>query len=108
MKEVLYFINPELKDGVNLTVRRGISWANKVRQGDTVYIADTESSEVLASAEITDIRIIPFNTIMNEDLINQHDKSCRNTVGLHNAMKRAYPSFDWREIVTLVYFEVIG
>lgn len=104
MKE-LYFINNAQKKGVNLTVRRGVKWSLDVKKGDDVGLVKV-GEETMKVAVVADVRVVIFRSLVDSDLVLQHDPTCRNYSGLLMAMKRAYPTFDNREIVTLVYYEV--
>jgi hypothetical protein len=99
MKELL-FLNPIHKSGRNLTVRRGIKWSLE----NEANVQGLSSEEKFSRQEI-ETAVVLFRDLRDGDLKNEHDPSCRNYYGLLCAMKRAYPTFDERELVTLVYYE---
>jgi len=94
MKKLLFNV-PTHKSGINLTVRKGIKWSLE------------------NEADVQGLGIVPITTkVMNFDALTEadvcvleHDPKCRNLTGLFLAMRRAYPDFDEREMVTLVYYE---
>ena len=103
--QTLYFQNPQFHEGLNLTVRRGVSW-NLVKNGDVVNVVDTNNpSPISAFATIKETRVMRFQDLRNADLALEHDETCRKVKGLAEVMKQVYPGFDEREIVTLVFFE---
>lgn len=100
----LLFTNPTFKEGINLTTRKGIKWA--VVWDKFIPVAETGKEDIeLGIAKIIETKVIPFASIPNEFLENEHDPSCRDWQGLFEEMKRVYPSFYEWEVVTLVYFE---
>ena len=98
----LYFLNPVFNRGTNLTCRKGIKWANATGE---VPIFRTGTEDLYGYAKILDTQIIPFQFLEDEDLHLEHDPSCHTVNGLYDAMRQAYPNFDSRELVTLVYFD---
>lgn len=96
----LYFENPEFHPGVNLTVRRGTKW-NTEKKAILADLAGKEYGEV-----VLDSRVFRFCDLNESDLALEHDANCRTGHGLFKVMKKLYPSFDVRELVTLVTFEI--
>lgn len=112
--------NTELKNipghdpvALNLTVRKGLKWAD-LKVGDTVQVCETgKQAEVTCSnqvwANIYDVKVMTFNDLMNYErlLQHEHDPECRNYKGLFETMRKVYDGFLQHELVTLVLYEII-
>jgi hypothetical protein len=48
-----------------------------------------------------------FDDLSNDDCIDNYDREVKGIARLHAAMKDVYPSFDPREIVTILRFTVV-
>jgi hypothetical protein len=105
-KQNLFFLNPEINPGKNLTVRRGIKWADASGELN-VYMTGESLDMPRTRVRVLETKVIPFDSLCNNDLVFEHDSGCRTTEGLEQAMKKAYPGFDTREVVTLLFFEEI-
>lgn len=100
----LLFSNPTFKEGINLTTRKGIKWA--VVWDKFVPVAETGKEAIeLGTAEIIETKVVPFDSIRDGMLKDEHDPSCRTWGGLLIEMQRVYPTFSDGEVVTLVYFK---
>lgn len=104
----LFFGNPVFKQGMNITCRRGAKWDTLPK--DHVYVVDVHdplkedgSTKVLHVVEI-ETRVFKFSDLTDEDLVNEHDPSCRTYSGLLEEMEKVYDGFDPREMVTLCSF----
>ena len=108
MEHELLFINPELKEDLNVTVRRGDKWYQKASVGDLVVIKETETMTTISMGRIRGIAYIPYLLIPQEWLELEHDHLCRNRHGLLQAMIRAYPNFssNGKEMITVIIFEL--
>lgn len=94
MKKLL-FNEPVHKRGRNLTVRRGIKWALETE-------ADVQGLGVVPISS----KVMRFDDLSGADIcVLEHDPKCRDLHGLWLAMLKAYPDFDKREMVTLVYYD---
>lgn len=100
--EQLFFDNPSMREGLNLTVRNGWKWA---RHNNTyVYLTDGNTGEVVDSVLINTVTLT-FKDIPNWVLEFEHDENCRTKNGLYEAMIDIYgQSFDVNSAVTLVFF----
>jgi len=96
----LLFQNPEFHTGLNVSVRRGTKWNIENQKG--VTLADLQGNEY-GSVNI-ETRVLRFCDLTNSDLACEHDPVCRTVAGLLSVMEQIYPTFDEREMVTLVYF----
>lgn len=85
----MFFKNSVFKRGINITVRRGTHWHNR----------KSSKFNILKST------VKRFRDIVDEDVKNEHDPSCRSKAGLLKEMKRVYPGFTANETVTLVEFK---
>jgi hypothetical protein len=113
---LIYFLNPVVHDGLNLTVRRGDKW-DGVR-GVHEY-KKSEPGKVLGRINIIETRTVVFADLEdNDDLLQfAHDPECRNFFKLERVMQQIYASkaddgtvearddgFKRDETVTLVFF----
>ena len=89
----------KFKEGVNLTVRRGDADLLNILDSDGIYQHDF--SPIVISK-----KLMRFQDLKDEDLVNEHDPDCRTYAGLFKKMEEYYPGFDEREIVTLIEFEI--
>lgn len=103
----LLFNNLTFKNGINLTVRRGVKW--DLMRGRDVQIGETGKTKLSGKARILDTKVLPANMILEtEDQLHlEYDSSCRTKEGLLDELERVYPGFRSCEIVTLVYFEIL-
>lgn len=107
MAEKLLFVNPVMRQGRNLTVRRGVKWANcPVGTEIRIFQTGDESPIPLFVGKITGVAVMRFCDIKEHDLLFEHDPECQTHCGLARAMVKAYGTFDTDEIVTLLYFEL--
>lgn len=101
----LLFINPELQEGVQVTVRAGRKWLD-ARLGEELSIARTGDEEVeLARCVVRGLAHCRCDDIPQEVLVLEHDPACRVWRGLLKAMVRAYPGFTLGDPVTVVFFD---
>ena len=101
----LLFLNPEIQEGLNLTVRNGFKWLGN-STFETLRVAKTgEEDTTLGHVEvITTIPIHKDELERYEHLLRyEHDPSCRTVFGLRGAMDRAYPD-GWGPSLTLLFF----
>ncbi|MTI30351.1 hypothetical protein [Xanthovirga aplysinae] len=111
----LYFFTPEFKEGENLTVRRGTEWSSGIESGSdqdlqllkSAKTSDEGQAQFIAYGRITNQKVFRFCDLSDVDLQNEHLSSCRTYEGLKKMMKSIYKDFDERELVTLLYFEVM-
>lgn len=104
----LLFKNPELRPGLNVTVRDGIKWFG-YQPGTRVEICETGREDVvIAVGEILHTAVMPFCEIPQAWLDREHAQEARTRDGLHAAMDRAYGSDNWGPEVTVVLFEVVA
>jgi hypothetical protein len=102
----LEFINPELHDELNITVRRGPKWYDKAHIGDEVSIVKTGTGEEIRRGLIVGLKYVQFTSIRKDELAFEHDEKCKDIEGLMTAMIRAYPDFKNNEKVTVLSFWV--
>jgi len=97
---------------VNLTVRRGLKWAD-LEVGDIVEIRKTGAEEPPIGAEVRakifDVKVMVFHDLKNypKMLHLGHDPACRYFPGLLDVMRETYDGFLLHEIVTLVFYELL-
>lgn len=105
----LLFLNPELREGINVTVRKGDKWIHQAEVGDGVGIYKTDvvsPSNRIRSGVIVALAYLPCNMIPIEWLGFEHDPLCDNQLGLCTAMRRAYDNFEPDSLVTVIMFLV--
>lgn len=104
-----------------LTVRRGTQWDGT--KGERVLVTNRvlrllrsgkqeERQVPIGYARILETKIMRFLDLQDSDLWLDHDPVCRTVNGLHCTLSNYYDNypfvlFDRREIVTLVYFEML-
>lgn len=106
----LLFMDPALRDGLNLTVRNGTKWSDAT-PGEVLEICDTEAPDakiaqgvVVAAFEVD--HNDPNALRLVESLLPfEHAEECRTYTGLARAMSRAYPD-GWGPRLTLLFFAV--
>lgn len=97
---------------INLTVRKGLKWSC-LRVGEFIELRETgaeaPSTGDAVAAEIYDVKIIPFNSLLNYPRVLklEHDPECQNYGGLFATMRKVYDGFLQHELVTLVFYEPI-
>jgi hypothetical protein len=101
--EMIRFEEPVFREGINLTVRRGIKHATKEGK---FYIGDVDG-EALGVGRVRQVKVMKFEDVKGEDLSLEHDPECRDYDGLIEAIRCVYDDFDVYEIVTLVFFEIV-
>lgn len=101
------FLEPSYHKGLNMIVRLGSKWSDKLNVGDKVQITSNMCMAVHTDAEVIGTCLIPFWLIPTEMLSYQHDPSCTNIYGLNHAMKRAYgDKFSTDSLCSVVLFAV--
>lgn len=103
----LLFINPELRPGYNVTVRKGPKWYG--RDNSDIYIfktGDLYRKNLIAKGKIIRTSVKRFKEITEQDLIWEHDSDCMTIEGLTKAMERAYARIHPDDIITIVEFNV--
>lgn len=99
---ILEFTNHVFKPGFNITVRRGLKWANeKMAQ---IQLDENNVTRPIA----VKTRVMKFQDLKKPDLVNEHDPACRTVDGLFKVMQDVYPNFDVREVVTIVEWDHDG
>lgn len=113
----LYFDKPHFREGENLTVRRGAEWSMGI-EGlmDTelqILAAPNEAkgeegqAHFISYGRITNQKVMRFCDLTDVDLHDEHWEDCQTYEGLKKVLKTYYKDFDEREIVTLLYFELV-
>jgi hypothetical protein len=96
---ILEFKNHVFKEGINVTVRRGLKWANE-------KMAQIQLDENNVTRPIMiKTSVVKFQDLLDVDLQNEHDPECRTVIGLQKIMANIYQGFDPREIVTIVEWD---
>lgn len=103
------FLNPEFRPGeLNVTIRNGSKWADRLACGDVVLLGETDKQDNECTGMIVGIRELD---LMNDKDRNnllafidfEHDSSCRSFDGLSAAMDAAYPD-GWGPVITAIFF----
>lgn len=100
----LEFDNPTFRDGVNVTVRNGEKWKDRVQIGDIVEL-DTGAA-ASRCAKIVGILYDNFHNIPAPVHALNHDPACRTVTGIAKELARIYGPFpnDIIGDVTVVFF----
>lgn len=98
----LLFGSPVFNDGLNVTVRKGVKWATV--SGEVDIVETGREMVVLGKGEVVDVKVMPFDSIYDSMIRDEHDPSCRTWHGLYKGMLTAYPNFIPEELVTIIYF----
>ena len=104
----LLFINPEIRDGLNVTVRNGTKWATAV-PGDLLSVRKTGKSDVeQCQVRLLFVQCLHLGSFAHTHALVgllrfEHDSTCQTWDGLDFAMRRAYGD-DWGPEVTVLGF----
>lgn len=114
----LFFHNPEMREGLSLTVRNGLKWA-EARPGSTVDITETpgpadEDWNVECRATIVATQVVNMTDItpdeLNALLRFEHAQDCQTLEGLTKVLNKAYGVSPggpkWGPELTFVWFVV--
>jgi len=103
----LLFINPELRPGYNVTVRKGPKWHGRDNSDINIYKTDDlYRRRLIAKGKIIRTSLKRFGEITEQDLIWEHDPECMTIEGLTKAMERAYTNIKRGDVITIVEFNV--
>ena len=97
----LLFDKPAHHAGKNVTVRRGIKWAS-IGPGPV----ELEAEGMVRRGRILDVALFHFQHLPGWVYRLEHDPACHTYEGLRAAMARVYPTFDAKEIVSVVSYEL--
>jgi hypothetical protein len=102
------FNNPVFNKGLNLTVRRDTKWFSYlVTPSPTTF--EIERRKGTQKASVAAVAAVPFYRLKDSGLLEfEHDPACRTYGGLLKVMQDTYPGFKEEEIVTLVFFKLVG
>ncbi len=98
----LQFLNPVFHAGTNVTVRKGVKWAD-VRPKDIINLSKT-GKKPFGTAEIVSVFIGAIEMIPHTLLKLEHDPECRDYLGLKSVMINTYGDIKRGEIVTVLEF----
>jgi hypothetical protein len=100
------FNKPRVLKGLNVTIRNGEKWKEKVNPGDTLLLVDNtgivfNNGRVLTT-EIFNAKKFQYQI---EYLLKwEHDPDCRNWNGLVKSLNDAYGKNNWGPNVTVLLF----
>lgn len=103
----LLFLNPTFHECENVTVRKGIKWANAFGENPEEQhpiFPTNDQTKLSGMAYILEADVKRFCNLTNEDISKEHDESCHNYQGLLKAMEAAYPDFTETDLVTVLHF----
>lgn len=97
----LKFQNAEYKlEDTQVTVRRGVGWYRRAEAGDYFSIGD-------AVGIVVGVYSCMFLDIPIDYVAKEHDPKCRSYTGLLDTMKKLYPRFTEKELVTCILFKAV-
>lgn len=102
----LEFHNTTQQQGVNVTIRNGDGWHNRVSPGDKVKLGCTARGIDAGTGTVLFTAMLPFDQIPAIWLQYEHDLSCHSIEGLKEAMHSAYGRGQWGPMVTAVFYHV--
>jgi hypothetical protein len=110
LKPWLLFKNPVFDPGVNVTVRLGTKWFNRIGPEQIVEVRRYNSdgiADYLFDGFIVDVIKSKICDIDEDILAQEHDPGCRTIRGLVEELKRVYPKeqINGRTTVTIIFFE---
>lgn len=98
----LFFDNPVMRKGLNLTVRNGQKWHS--HNGETVALVDGFTGDIVETVTINTV-VMTFEEIPEWVLQFEHDPDSQNPDDLFYTMRGIYgDTFDVDSVVTLVFF----
>ena len=102
----LFFLEPAVHPGLNLTVRDGAKWAD-VQPGEPITIYKTGAAKTGYEPMALAIGAGKFDELVKIPdplLAFEHDQTCRNFEGLVAAMDRSYPDGHGADGYTVLLF----
>ncbi len=104
-KRKLLFQNPVFHEGINVTVRHGLAWADSLDEEPLVYHSDFEAeNDYLGWAHIKGVLTCRLFQIPPGVLTCEHDPSCRTKKGILAEMVRVYGDVTEISEVTVLFF----
>lgn len=102
-KNILKFHHPIFLNGLNMTIRRGTKWDGNLG----LIWAETDTGTYIGPANVKFTQVMKFDEIEAHIHNFNHDPDCRTRKGIFKELCELYEAFDVKEIVTLVWFEMM-
>lgn len=103
----MQFKGTDFHPGLNVTVRNGHGWFNKIEPGDELQLVKTgEEDQVLRTARVVTAEVVKADELPPYWLAFEHAAGARTVDGLTAAMNRAYGAGQWGPDVSVVFFWV--
>ena len=103
---VIEFCNPVFSDGLNVTVRSGAKWANRVCIGDRLLPTRTgETPPHNSQDRVIGVFYCALADLPAAILRHEHDPACRTKAGLAAELDRIYGPTDYghRMVTAIVW-----
>lgn len=103
------FKKPKFRKGLNVTVRKGTKWAERigqVKEGKPFVVLEMfdENKNEIGFLFPWDVIIRNFGQVRYRHLIFEHDPNCRTVEGFKKVMQDIYGEIKEDEKVTFIYF----
>lgn len=105
MQYELFFQNPVFHKGLNVTIRNGDKWM-RADINDYLLIKEEGKNAIIATSILVGKALLPAYLIPEDLLKYDHDPACRNLANLFSEMRRMYPDFSERNLVTVLLFNL--
>ena len=107
----IVFDNGVMKAGLNFTVRKGSTWAERkqIKVGE-VYPLTTTDGGYMGDAVITHLIVCQLKDVPKDVYSNEHDPDCKNPIVLYHTLQKVYDSESINPLtfVTCVGFRVFA
>ena len=103
------FLNPVFHDGMNVTVRDGDKWAEKLKVGDELALAETGANNARDGGRVVGILYCSLDELPSGILKWEHDPACRTKAGLREILDKTYgkTQFGHRMVTAVIFYRAI-
>ena len=102
----MLFANNVHHDGLNVTVRSGPKWADRLQTDDVILLCGVEGESPHYEGTVVTTLVLPFSKIPDALLEHHHDPNCQAIEDLLLVMMDHYPGFYHGEYVSVVLYYV--
>lgn len=102
----LKFSKPNFRRGVNITVRDGGKWAERLSPGDLINLEDLDGNIIEENVPVLGLMRCGLEYVPSEIHLLNHDPTCRTFSGITAELDRLYGKAPWpgRGEVTVIIF----
>lgn len=100
--------NLKIGETYSICLKGARSFRKEKKSNLVIYYIDPSNTEIPkeADAVVQSFKQLPFITLNDEDCSDNYNVNARSVSSLESIMREVYPTFDEREIVTLVQFKI--